>query len=414
VAPDVVAEVFDRRLRRRLTAIAWALVAATVVAVAVLWPTGRATADLTELGVSDVSYPATVTAVQHFECPGEGVDEAVASGEPGVCVEVSFRLGDGPDAGEVRTVSLFDVGDLPAYEVGDELVVPFLENATEQYRYSPMFDRERGAALWFLAAVFAVLVVAQGRLRGVAALAGLAGSVAVLAVFTVPALLGGASPVAVAVVSAAVISFFALYFTHGFSSLTTVALLGALGSLGLVAVLAAVFTSLASLSGLSAETQFLRAMGGGLDFGGLLLAGIIIGTLGALDDMTVTQASAVTELRAANPAMGFVELYRSAMRIGRAHVGSAVNTLALAYAGAALPLLLWFMSSQQTFGRVLSSEVVATEIVRTLVGSIGLVVSVPLTTAVAARLVTPRRAVAATPACDDTHPSSPPDVDHQD
>jgi hypothetical protein len=146
---------------------------------------------------------------------------------------------------------------------------------------------------------------------------------------------------------------------------------------------------------LSEETQWIRVLGGDLDFTGLLLAGMILGALGALDDMTVTQSSAVAELKTADPTLGPVELYRRAIRIGRDHVASTVNTLALAYAGASLPLLLVFLSSEQTIGRVLTSEIVATEIVRTLVGSIGLVASVPLTTALAARVVggrrTPRR-----------------------
>lgn len=148
------------------------------------------------------------------------------------------------------------------------------------------------------------------------------------------------------------------------------------------------FTGLTAISGVSEEVLYLRAFRGELDFTGLLLAGII---LGSLDDMTVTQASAVAELHRSDPTSGFTALYRSAIRIGRDHVASTVNKLALAYAGASLPLLLVFPSSNQSFGRILTSEVVATEIVRTLVGSIGLVASVPLTTALAARLVTAQR-----------------------
>ena len=139
----------------------------------------------------------------------------------------------------------------------------------------------------------------------------------------------------------------------------------------------------------AADEVYLQPQGD-LDFRGLLLAGMIIGALGALDDMTVTQSSVVAELRAANPDMSFSELFRAASRVGRDHISSTVNTLALAYAGAALPLLLVFVGSQVPLSRVLASEVVATEIVRTLVGSIGLVASVPLTTALAARIVSGR------------------------
>jgi uncharacterized membrane protein len=338
--------------------------------------------DAGELGVSDTSYPATVVRVDQFECPGDEQDEATI-----VCVEMTFRLDGGPDEGDARTVELYDVGSQPELSVGDAIVVPYLASAQEEFRYSPQFERERGWPMLVLALLFAALVVVQGRLRGLSALAGLAASIGVIVVFVLPALIEGSAPVPVAVVAASAIAFLALYLAHGFSPLTTVALLGTLASLVLVAALSWVFTRATTLSGLGEETQFIRAFGGELDFSGLLLAGMILGALGALDDMTVTQASAVAELRVANPDYRFSELYRAGSRIGRDHVASTVNTLALAYAGASLPLLLVFVSSQQSAGRVLTSEVVATEVVRTLVGSIGLVASVPLTTALAARLV---------------------------
>ncbi len=392
---------FDARLRRVLTVIAAVLGVATLIGLVLLWPDRRSTVEVGSLGVSDTAYAATVTRVEEFVCPGEedldpdpdgdpsgvDVDQDYFDGVPSLCIEVTFRLDDGPDQGEERTVEQFDVGAQPKLSVGDGIVVPYLGSAAEEFRYSPQFERERGWPLLLLAALFAVLVVVQGRLRGLAALAGLVASIGVIVVFVLPALIGGGPPVPVAVVAASLIAYLALYLAHGFSPLTTVALLGTLASLLLVTLLSWVFTELTVLSGLSEETQFIRAFGGDLDFGGLLLAGMILGALGALDDMTVTQASSVAELRAANPDYGFVQLYRSGIRIGRDHVASTVNTLALAYAGASLPLLLVFVSSEQTFGRVLTSEIVAAEIVRTLVGSIGLVAAVPMTTALAARLV---------------------------
>jgi uncharacterized membrane protein len=151
------------------------------------------------------------------------------------------------------------------------------------------------------------------------------------------------------------------------------------------AILGIVFVDLASFSGVANEEAFYLNLGGGtIDLRGLVLAGVIIGALGAIDDMTVTQASAVWELHAANPDLGRFGLYRSAMRVGRDHVASTVNTLVLAYAGASLPLLILFVLSTQSLGTVANSEVVATEIVRTLVGSIGLVAAVPVTTWLAA------------------------------
>jgi uncharacterized membrane protein len=183
--------------------------------------------------------------------------------------------------------------------------------------------------------------------------------------------------------------FVALYLAHGFSVRTSTAVLGTLASLLLTVLLGWAFSGATQLSGLSSEeANFLQGAFGGVDPRGLLLAGVVIGALGVLDDVTVTQASAVWELRAANPAYGVWELYRAAVRIGRDHIASTVNTLVLAYAGASLPLLLLFTISGTRLTDVLTSDVIATEVVRTLVGSIGLVASVPVTTGLAALLAT--------------------------
>jgi len=176
-----------------------------------------------------------------------------------------------------------------------------------------------------------------------------------------------------------------LYLSHGVSARTSAAVLGTLVSLTLIGVLGVGFSAAARLTGLDDQTNALiSSLGTGVDARGLLLAGVVIGALGVLDDVTVTQTSAVWELRRANPQLGAKALFQAAMRIGRDHVASAVNTLVLAYAGASLPLLLLFSLSVRSLGDVATSQDVATEIVRTLVGSIGLVASVPVTTSVAA------------------------------
>ena len=188
-----------------------------------------------------------------------------------------------------------------------------------------------------------------------------------------------------AVVGSCLIMFVVLYLTHGLSARTSTAVLGTLLSLALIGVLGAAFSAAARLTGLDDQTSNLIAtLGTGVDARGLLLAGVIIGALGVLDDVTVTQTSAVWELRRANPQLGAGALFTAAMRIGRDHVASAVNTLVLAYAGASLPLLLLFTLSGRALGEVVTAQDVATEVVRTLVGSIGLVASVPITTALAA------------------------------
>jgi uncharacterized membrane protein len=179
-----------------------------------------------------------------------------------------------------------------------------------------------------------------------------------------------------------------VYVAHGVSARTTTALLGTLGSLALTALLAAVFVSATHLTGLaSEETTSLQSAVGDVSLSGLVLAGIVIGSLGVLNDVTVTQASAVWEVHAANPSQSRRRLYSSGMRVGRDHIASTVYTLVLAYAGASLPLLILFSVAGQNLTNVLTGDLVGVEIVRTLVGSIGLVAAVPLTTALAAIVV---------------------------
>jgi uncharacterized membrane protein len=240
-----------------------------------------------------------------------------------------------------------------------------------------------------LALLFAAAVVALARWRGVAALASLGLTGLVLTGFVLPAILDGRDPLAVAVVGCSLIMFCVLYLTHGLSARTSTAVLGTLGSLVLIGVLGVAFAAAARLSGADEDTSSLsNTLGYGVDGRGLVLAALMIGALGALDDVTVTQTSAVWELRAADPGLGPAALFSAAMRIGRDHVASAVNTLVLAYSGAALPLLLLFSVADRGLADTLTTQVIATEVVRTLVGSIGLVASVPLTTALAVAVVT--------------------------
>jgi uncharacterized membrane protein len=271
-------------------------------------------------------------------------------------------------------------------DAGDRVLMGRQPDAPEGLEYA-FLDPDRRATLVYLALVFAAAVVVLGGLRGLAALVGLAATIAVLLSFVVPAVLEGRDPLPVALVGAAAIGFLALYLSHGFTTMTTVALLGTLGGLACVAILAVAFMAVAEITGFGSEEAFyVSAIGRQIDVRGLVLGGIVIGALGAIDDMTVTQASAVWELRAADPTMSRHSLLRSGMRIGRDHVASTVNTLVLAYAGASMPLLILFVLSEQSVGTVANGEALATEIVRTLVGSIGLVASVPITTWLAVRI----------------------------
>jgi uncharacterized membrane protein len=253
-----------------------------------------------------------------------------------------------------------------------------------QDRYQ-LTDSQRGRSLTVLAVLFAVAVVALGRLRGLLALAGLALSSVVLVGWLVPALLAGRPPVLTATVGASAVMLSVLLLAHGPSIRTATAIVGTAASLLLTLGLAVAFVELSSLTGLTSDDElFIQAIFGGLDVRGLLLAGIVIGAVGILDDVTVTQVSTVYEIREADPAMPVRELYRAGLRVGRDHVASLVNTLLLAYAGASLPLLVIFTTSGQGLVGTLTNGVVAEEIVRTLVGSIGLVSAVPITTALAA------------------------------
>jgi uncharacterized membrane protein len=271
---------------------------------------------------------------------------------------------------------------------GAEATVVNVAPAEVQGLYQFTGDFQRRPVLWWTAALFVVTVVAVGLWRGVAAIGGMAASLGVLLLFVVPSILEGNSPVLVAMVGATAIAAVTLYISHGFTRIANVAILGIVAALLLVAALATVTTELAMFSGFATEESGLLILFEGIDVGGLILAGIVLGTAGALDDVAVTQAAAVWELAALDRRSDASTLFVRAMRIGRSHIASTVNTLLLAYAGAALPLMILFVLASQSLGAVANSEVVAVEIVRTLIGSIGLVAAVPFTTWLAARTVT--------------------------
>ena len=373
-----------RRVRLLLAVLLVPCALAALVLMVLLRPSGGPAAPAT--AVQPVH--GDVTAVQAADCtPGDG---------QGRCAQLDVRMTDGPRAGATLAQLVPLEPGTPRFTVGDPVVLGWSGGNPDDPASYQVVDFQRSGSLLWLAGLFAAAVIVLGRWRGLAALAAMVVSFAVLLLFVLPAILDGRNPLAVAVVGAGVIMFAVLYLTHGFSARTSTAVFGTLASLALIGVLGVGFSAAARLTGLDDQTTTLVAsLGTGVDARGLLLAGIVIGALGVLDDVTVTQTSAVWELRRANPLLGATALFRSAMRIGRDHAASAVNTLVLAYAGAALPLLLLFSLSGRSLLDVATSQDVATEIVRTLVGSIGLVASVPITTAVAA-LVASREVAPAT------------------
>lgn len=366
--------------RQWVTGAVVAVAVLTLLGLGLLWPRG----DAPDLGVQPNTFVnAEVTDVVRTEC--DAVDAVALTG----CSEVSVLVdhgGDEPDSG-VFLIRDTDFA-VPEVDVGDRVVLLDVPTSPPPFRYT-FTDFQRATPLWWLLALFVVAVVAIGRWQGARALAGLVGSGVVIVVFLVPSLIRNESAVLVAFVAASAIAFLAFYLAHGVNHATTVALAGTLVSLALITMLALVATEAARLSGLaSEEAQALRVTASALDLRGLLVAGIVIGALGVLDDVTVTQVSTVAALKRTNPDLDTVGAYREAMRVGRDHVASVVNTLILAYAGATLPLVLLFSQGSIPTGRILTSEIVSVEIVRMLVGSIGLIASVPITTALAATVLT--------------------------
>ncbi|ABY24640.1 hypothetical membrane spanning protein [Renibacterium salmoninarum ATCC 33209] len=249
-------------------------------------------------------------------------------------------------------------------------------------------DFVRGVPMLLLALVYAVVVIAVARWRGLRALLGLVGAYLVLAFFILPGLVEGKPPLLLALVGSAVIMFGVLYFAHGVSARTSTALIGTLFGLMMTAGLAAWATSATYLTGLADHNTYqLQSVAGQLSITGMITCGLIISGLGVLNDVTITQASAVWELYELAPKTSARKLFTSAMRIGRDHIASTVYTIAFAYAGGALPILILVMLYRLSMGEALTSAELSEEIVRTLVGSIGLVLAIPVTTAVAVLVV---------------------------
>ncbi len=370
------------RLRVLLAAVLVPFALAVLSGLWLLWPAPLPAHAPTGTGFDQITVTGTVTATRSVPCGGSGQSSA-ASANSGTCTAITFRLTSGKDAGRSVTQTLTP-DQTAVYSAGEKIVVDYSPTAPAALQYT-VEDADRSLPVALLAGVFALAVVLVGRLRGLAALVALGISFLVLSFFVLPAILGGEPPLAVAVVGGGLIMLLALYLCHGFSARTSVAVLGTMASLALIGALGQAFIGLARLTGnTSDETAFVHSLFPGIQLPGLLLAGVIIGSLGVLNDVTVTQASSVWELHAANPALGARALYRAAIRIGRDHIASTVNTLVMAYAGAALPLMLLFSLSHRGAWQVATSEIVAEEVVRTLVGSIGLIASVPLTTALAA------------------------------
>jgi len=247
-------------------------------------------------------------------------------------------------------------------------------------------DKYRLPALFYLAVIFFIAAVYFGRRRGFTAILGLIFSVLIIFYFIIPRILAGGDPLKICLFGSLMLLFVSLYLSHGFNKRTSIALLSSILSLGLAVVVDLLFVYLAKLSGAGTEESFYLQFGDtSFNLKGILLGGIILGVLGVLDDVTTGQVAAVEEIHLANTSFKFKELYKRGLSVGREHIASLVNTLVLAYVGASFPLLLLYNSQKlQPFWLVINSNFMAEEIVRTLVGSVVLVMAVPLTTFLAA------------------------------
>jgi uncharacterized membrane protein len=356
------------------------LVFGTLVAVIALWPHGN------------LKRPSSLQSIST-----QGAHVLHASKGPcaltrrSSCQSVTVKLSSGPRKGETTTFEITPIPGLGDLEAGDRIRViknpPPPENASVRLPPYSFSDFDRRLPMLGLGIMFVALLLATGRFHGFRALIGLAASILIVLKFVIPAILMGHSASGVALAGALAVMLVTIPLSYGLGAKAIAAWLGTATSLFLAVLLAYLFTDLAHLTGAaSEEATLLTATESEISLQGLLLAGMVIGALGVLVDLTVSQASTVIALRRANPSLGFGELFKGAVDVGHDHIAATVNTLVFAYAGASLPVLLIFSIGGTTFTDAVNSEAVAEEIVAALVGSIGLIASMPITTGLAALL----------------------------
>lgn len=397
------------RTRRVIAAVLLPLVLAAAVGMALTWPHGEVSTARTVEAV-DVDYPsATVTGTSQERCQGT-VEDREPDGtipETVTCLRVQATVTSGPQRGE--EIQVWATAGTTADDVpdGTRILVEHYPATDGDAEIWAWHDFDRTLPLVTLALMFVLAIVLVARTRGLLAIIGLVISFAVIATYVLPALLRGENAVVVALSASTVIMAVVLYLAHGLSLRTSAALLGTLAGLAVTAGLGVLAAEWARLSGVSSEDSYrlsqLLGESGATSLRGLFLSGLVLAGLGVLNDVTITQASAVWELRTASPTATRGELFRGGMRIGRDHIASTVYTIAFAYTGAALPVLMLLEIYQLPLGPTLTSGEFAEEIVRTMVSSIGLVLAIPLTTAIAAVIVSRTGAAPARHAQPDGH-----------
>ncbi|WAP51069.1 YibE/F family protein [Arthrobacter sp. ATA002] len=390
--PSPLALAARRRANLLLTCILVPLGLLALVAMLLMWPTGdRSTVTVADpyATADGVTFDTgTVQRVSEEDCPSSAA-LVEAGGTAQQCL-VAYTV---PDAGgatiQVEVPPEVAKGD--AIEAGDSIRYLNLEAVMQGGGGAPPYvfvDFVRSVPMAALTVLYAGVVVAVARWRGLRALVGLAGAYAVLAGFILPGLVEGQPPLLLGLVGSSVIMFGVLYFAHGFTARTSTALLGTLFGLSITACLAAWATDAAHLVGVDDENAYtLINSSESISVSGIILCGLIISGLGVLNDVTITQSSAVWEMYELAPGASAKRLFSGAMRVGRDHIASTVYTIAFAYAGAALPVLILVSLYDRPFLDSLTGGELAEEVIRTLVGSIGLVLAIPVTTAIAVLVV---------------------------
>ncbi|MDO5067817.1 MAG: YibE/F family protein [Propionibacteriaceae bacterium] len=346
-----------------------------------LWPSGK------ELS-THISRISDAPNFSYQQARITGIEQGCEGGSSHVaCATATVELTSGPEAGQQVAVPLQGPQAQAGLRAGDDITVGRVKTPDGSLLYS-YAEASRLPFIIVLALLFVAVVAAVARWKGLFALLGLGIAGAVLIGFMLPALLVGKPGIIVAMVGGTAIMFVVLYVAHGVSIRTSTALAGTLLGVGVTAGLGAVSVELARLAGFAEESDFdLASFAPNLDFRELLMVAIIIGGLGVLNDVTITQSSAVWELRAAAPSMSRRQLFAAGMRIGRDHIASTIYTIVFAYAGSALTVLLMLYYSNEPALQLINKELFAGEIIRTLGSAIGLVLSVPITTGIAALTV---------------------------
>ena len=385
-------------MRRTVAGVLLAVVALTGWGMIALWPSAAAVAGVLE-EAQRVTGSAESVRGEVLSVADPCEPEVSTAGVAAECGSVRVGILDGPDAGRLVTLPLAVGAAAPELNSGDLVHLAAAERVTDPgVAESParaelrldyaLVGPDRTLALGLLALLFAGVVIAVGRKRGLLALLALGVSAAVIFFFVLPGLVAGGPGLLIGLVGSTAIMFVTLFFVHGWNLRTAAALLGTVFGILMVAGLSLLTVAATRLTGVADDAAgLLTGAAGGIDLRGVLMCSILIAGLGVLNDITIAQASSVWELRAAAPGLARRELYARAMRIGRDHIASTVYTVVFAYVGAALTVLLVLYLADAPLIALLSREDFAIEIVRTLAGSVGLVLAVPVTTALAAWLV---------------------------